>query len=250
MKLRIGTFDFDANGTEITIRAEVFRNDAQIPYKRKQTLNVAGWLAITGATVAEQQANCTLQMNNLITLLAKPYNDIIFLQDNGAESATFLKNQNSVAGVVITSGPHFPDGINGYTAVQRFEFTAEAEYYLPTSAGINLNTLLLSFTESMQFSGGGPRFVYKESLRGLPQKQQTVRNAIYKVTQRGSSVGLRGYPSPPPPKFPLNLLENPQVSKETPKRMGLSNYEGYGISWTYEYGSATPLNAVPTLWVG
>lgn len=248
MQLRIGTYPFDANGTEITTRTEIFRNDATVPYKRKDSMQVQGYLSITGSTPQEQQDNCTAQMSELTSVLAKPYQDIVFLTNDGSESATFLKNQGSINGVVVTSGPNFPDGMSGYTAVQRFDFTAEAEYYLPNNSGVNINTLLLSFTETLSFSGGGPRYIWKESIRGLPQKQLTCANTIYKVTQSGSSVGLRAYPLPPGPKWPANLLHSPDITKTTPKKMGLSNYEGYGINWSYEFASGTPLLGVPTLW--
>lgn len=247
MKLRVGTFDFEANGTEITARTEIFRNQATIPYKRRTILSCAGWLSIAGSTPATQQADCTQQMNALATLLAKPYQDIVFLDDNGAETATQLKNNGSVGGVVVTAGPHFPDGTTGYTAVQRFEFTAEAEYYL---TGLNTNTFLLDFTEGLDFEGGGPRYVYKEAIRAMPQKQMPCKNTMYRVVQSGASSGLRGFPRPPAPKWPQNLLTQPRITKKGPKRVGPNSYEQYDITWSYEFGSATPLNGVPTLWVG
>lgn len=248
MRLRIGTHLFEANGTEITTSTDIFRTEATVPYKRKDMLKVSGFLSNSGTTPQELQDSCSTQMSALISVLAKPYQDIVFLEDDGSESATYLKNAGSVNGVVVTNGPNFPDGISGYTAVQKFDFTAEAEYYLTSNSGVNINTLLLSFTESLSYSGGGPRYIWKESLRGLPQKQLVCLNTLYKVTQSGNSVGLRGYPSPAPPKFPNNLLQAPNIQRTTPRKMGLTNYEAYAISWTYEYASDVPLIGVPTLW--
>lgn len=248
MRLRIGTYLFDPNGTEITTSTDIFRNEATVPYKRKDSMRVAGFLANSGSTPQELQDSCSAQMSALTSVLAKPYQDIVFLEDDGSESATYLKNAGSVNGVVVVNGPNFPDGISGYTAVQRFDFTAEAEYYLPSNSGVNINTLLLNFTESLSYSGGGPRYIWKESIRGLPQKQLTCEKTLYRVTQSGSSTGLRGYPSPAPPKFPNNLLHAPNIQRTTPRKMGLANYEAYGITWTYEYASDVPLIGLPTLW--
>lgn len=256
MRLRIGSTLFAVNGTEITSRVEVARNTAGIPFKRKGVLDVKGWLDVTGGTAMtpqQMQTACTLQMNTLMTALATPYRDVVFLQDNGSPSATYLYNAQSIGGVVVTAGPNFPDGINGYTAVQRFEFTVEAEYYLPASSGINTASMLLSFTETLSFSGGGPRVVYKESIVGPAQRQVTCEQTIYKVTQSGSAVGILHRPDPlaiSPPKWPANLLENPAIDDVTPQRMGLNHYEGYGVSWRYSFGSSTPLIGVPTLWTG
>lgn len=252
MQLKYGSYAFNANGTEITARTETVRNEAGAPYKQRRSLHVAGYMEISGDTVAAQQADCTTKMNALEAALAKPFQDLIFYQDSGAESATSLRNSDSIGGVVVTAGPHYPDGIKGYTSVQRFEFTAEAEYYILAEAGLSAN-ITLSFEETLKFSGGGPRFIYKESIVGPPQRQKTCDQTVYRVTQTGRAVGLRGYPSPAAPIWPANLLQAPDIDRIGPDRMGWTDprsYEGFGITWSYDYGSAVKLIGAPTLWRG
>lgn len=237
MRLYWGAYPFNANACEIRALSETFRADNGRPLKIKQTLEVAGFLEADG------QAAITLAMNGLITALAQPYKDLVFLKDDGSASATGLYNAGSLGGVVITRGPEFKENNGGeYNQFRKFEFTAEAEY--PVAGTQNL---LISFTERLEFKGGGPIYAHKLAVNGPPQKQLLYSRSIFSVMQTGEAVGFRRYPLPPGAIWPTALKDDPEFQRTTPNFRG-SQYDTYKLSWIYRYESATPLIGAPHLW--
>src|SRR5262249_31358216 len=97
------------------------------------------------------------------------------------------------------------------------------------------------------FSGGGPVYIHRNAINGVPQKQMVYPATPYRCVQSGSAVGYRGYPTPPPPKFPAALMEAPHLPMKSPRRMGVG-YPEYEIGWEYRMESVGPLQAVPTVW--
>ena len=53
---------------------------------------------------------------------------------------------------------------------------------------------LVSWTESLALTGGGPQFGYLLTLNGPPQKQLLRQQTTFKATQQGEAVGLTDYP--------------------------------------------------------
>lgn len=176
--------------------------------------------------------------------LQVPYLDLVFKDDAGLVTSEVLKNAGSITGVRVTRGPDFTTTTGPeYCTIRSFSFTAEAEY------PINANgLLLLNFTESLAFSGGLPLYVHRLAINGPPQKQLVYPQTVYRVTQSGEAVGYTTTPLANPPKWPFALKEAPDIGTRSPERKG-QGYQGYSISWTYRFESATPLLGAPSLWV-
>lgn len=238
MQVKYGTYAFNANGVKVAYRQATLINAGGQPYAIEKTLSLDGYLEGDG------QAACVLAASALATALARPYQDLILYTDAGAPSDCALYNSPSTTGVV-PQAPSFPDSVGAeYATFRRFQFSAKAEYPLA-----NTGAILMSFTERLQFSGGGPIYAHKMALNGPPQKQLIYPASIFKVVQEGEAVGYTFRPDPPPPIWPDALMTSPDITVDAPKRRG-KKYTDFHVSWRYNFESATQLVGVPTIWKG
>jgi hypothetical protein len=161
-----------------------------------------------------------------------------------------MLNAGSLGGVRVIQGPSYPTG-RGYEGgtFRHYEVALEAEY--PDAASFGM---LLAFTESIQFMGGGPRIVWREATTGKPQKQVTAQYTTYRATQTGSAIGYRQKPSVPGPIWPQYLKEQfTYPDQRSPKRSGPPGaplYTEYEISWHYSFEADVPLSGEPHKWPG
>lgn len=236
MQLKIGSYACDANTSLIAMREDLQFNEADQPYSRKRSLDVQGYLS-----GASQSALVTAE-NALQVALRKTSPDVVFLTDSGGETGVSLKKAGSITGVRITNFA-FPRTTGPEYATERyFTFTAEAEYPLTGTT-----TLLMSFTETLSFSGGGPLYTHLQAIYGPPQKQLLYEATTYQVTQSGQAVGYLAYPNPAPPIWPQALKQAPRFSQTSPKRRG-NGYQDFAVSWEYQFESASPLAGLPNIW--
>lgn len=207
------------------------------PYALRKTMQVFGRFYASG------QADCTAAQIALQNALADPFRDLILLDDTGANSATLLTNAGSLGGVVITDGPNFKDNYGAEYATQRtFDFTATAEYPIASALA------LISFTETLSFSGGGPMKIFRPNKLGPFQQQIVYPQTTYKVVQRGQHVGYTTRIPPPDPIWPNDEHQDRRVIDEaTPERTG-NEFKAYMTSWTYHFESTVPLVGVPNFW--
>ena len=214
------------------------KNAAGQMYAREFQHRVRGYLS------GSSQSAITSAMNSLSAALATPYQNFLFKMDDGTNSATTLINGTSISGVTVIEGPDYAESVGSEYAFQRqFTFTVRAEYALP-----NTNNILLSFTESVDFSGGGPKYILREAVVGPPQKQQIREQTIFYARQSGSSEGYTKEPVVPPPIWPRDQMEAVQVTRVTPDRVGPNKYQGYKVSWSYNFAASAPLIGRPHLW--
>lgn len=240
MQLFVGTYGFPVNATQIGATIETLINEGGQFYAQKKSLHVSGYLSVNG------QTDSALQEAALRTALAIPYQNILFKNDDGTLSALGLVNLGSNTGVRITH-VDFPTTQGPEIAtIRSFAFTAEAEYPYPLSAA-----LLLSFTETLTFEGGLPIFAHRLAIDGPNQKQLVWPQDTFRATQAGTIVGYRAPPNVlvyAPPKWPYALKQAARISTTSPKRKGFG-YEGYGVTYSYEFEDVAPLVGLPTLWV-
>ena len=135
----------------------------------------------------------------------------------------------------------FPEGV-GAEGITYRNYSLAVEGLLLTGDGT-----LLSFVETLSFSGGGPTYGHIETLTGLPVKQQLRNYTVYRVTQQGQAVGISGYPSVPGPLWPAALMRGGSSERRSPRRIG-NSYTEYPITWQYEFEAAFPLYGNPTRW--
>jgi hypothetical protein len=236
---------FPFAAVNIVDRREQNRAMSEKLYSYTHIFECDGWIY---PSVEGDQLSVSIAMQELIDALSIQNQDLVFFDDDGVITATILQNRTSISGVKIEVGPDFPENMGGeYNVQRRFRFRASAEYAYP-----NTKNLLLEFNESLQFSGGAPKFVVRPAVEGFGQRQLAVQVMPYLCTQTGFAIGYTDYPQisqVAPPKFPRSLLEAPEIVKETPKRRG-QGYQNFKISWIYRFGDIIPLSsaAKPNLW--
>ena len=237
MQLVYGSATFAVGSVDVTSFTEVLVNSADQPYSRRVTVQVQGFLD------GDSQAGLTQDSQELYDALAVPYRDLILYEDSGGASALHLTNADSISGVVVTRGPDWPSSRGAeYVNYRSFAFSASAEYQLQGTA-----RLLMEFSETISLGGGKPLFVCLPALNGPSQRQQTYKLMPWTATQSGTAVGYKGYPLALPPRFPGSLKQAGRISRASPRRRG-RGYEGYRVSWEYEFESPTPLFGLPALW--
>jgi hypothetical protein len=239
VQLWYGGYAFPANAVEVTTQRDLVDDDRGLPVAYRDTMTGQG--TVFGSSQSEITAACAA----LERALGLQGQNLVMYQDNGAVAFGLL-NALSLNGVRM-KGPNYPSSQGAeYATYRTFSFVCTADYPLPTlPAGANL---LVSFQETLSFSGGGPKRAFLQPVNGLPIRQTVYAATPYLATQSGSAAALRGWPTPPPPLWPGLLLENGEPSLESPQRgpRGLI----FTVSWSYRFGSVTPLNGRPNQWIG
>lgn len=235
LTLRYGSYAFDEGATQVSFMIDTQVNARGVPFSQVKQARVMGY--ISGSSTSDISAKCEA----LEAALATPYQDL-GLYDGSTLLHVALANSGSLTGTVPT-GPNYPDGKGAELATyRRFEFTIRAEY--PLTSG----QVIQEYQETVSVQGtGGPRFVLKPALVGLPQKQIVQARTPVRATQSGRAVGYRDYPAFPNPLWPNDEhVEQRSLVRESPKPRGLG-YQDYPIHWSYSFESPVALNGATAL---
>lgn len=231
--LKYGTYTHDEGEAEVVITQEktYAETGQQTGYKAKWSIR--GVLHGTGVS------NVTTKLDALALEYNKNGQNLILYQSDGTTATHHaLTSNNTSTGVRITM-LKFPVGSGAeYSTFRTYEIEAEAEI-------IGTNADFDTWTETISIHGGGPRFVFLQTLIGLPQKQLVAQATPYFATQSGSAVGLLAYPRFPAPMFPAHEhVDQRQQSKVSPQ-VQPNTPTHFQIDWSYEFESASPLFGVP-----
>src|SRR5690606_3105055 len=112
----------------------------------------------------------------------------------------------------------FPEGRGAeFTTYRNYRLTVEA--MLPTGAP---ESSIISYNETLTFTGGGPRDVMMELRNGPAMKWRVSEQTSYFATQSGSAVGYATYPARPGPIWPFDE-DRParNITFGSPKTMGV-----------------------------
>jgi len=235
MFLRYGAYTFANDSVEVSMQIQTLNNDRGVPYAQIRMANVKGYL--DGSNTIELSASAAL----LASALATPFLDFGLFTDAGLLSHVAILNSGSTTGVTL-SGPNFDTGKGAELATLRsFSFTVRAEY--PLSPGV---FVLQSFSERISMTGtGGPRFVIREALTGLPQKQYTSQRTKCRATQSGTAVGYLSEPIVPTPLWPNDeKLDERSITWTSPKFRG-GGFQDYAVNWSYNFEANFPFIGYP-----
>jgi hypothetical protein len=154
---------------------------------------------------------------------------------DGASSIFGIDGGNTIGGIRVTKKPSIQDTM-GNAHQKYLGFSVELQAIVPFA---NSLTALVSFRETLSFSGGGPRTAMIESLYGPPVKQQTRAQTIYRATQSGQAVGMFGRPAVPAPLWPAHWTGDYSANREGPEMFG--NVEtNHGANWSYQFEADSP----------
>lgn len=242
MLLKYGTYEFADDEPQVSIDVSRMFNEA------KQAISVRHTWTINGVLHGASQSALKTALDDLNTAFSRDYRDLILYQDDESSVAHQLLNAGSESGVRVIKPPSFPDMTGAvWSTFLPYSIVVEAEYAF-NSADLSQ---LESWTEQLTIGGGGPVREVVELTLGLPEIHTTRARTAYRATQSGQAAGKFRYPPVPPPVFGVaKLIESPQVSYVSPRRVGPTIYTTWAVSWNYVFASATPLVGLPTVWIG
>lgn len=237
MYLRYGNYQTADSEVSVTILREAQVNEAGQPYALRHTWDITG--TIFGDDTAAVVANL-LALERAFAVWGL---DLALIDSNGTVCHA-MPSGGSLTGVRITRPPSYPKGDGAELSTFRtYAITATCDY----PYGIGVTNPLKSFTESLAFSGGGPRRVVVECAIGPPQVQIVNQFTVFRAVQSGSAIGMYGYPPIPQPIFPAALAEAGQPAFTAPQlRNGV--YVDFGVQWSYRFESPIPLVGLPNQW--
>lgn len=234
MYFRYGGYTHDAG--EVTLssinRTTEFSARGQ-PKISKVTWNIQGILQ------ADTNALLTAALRRLEAAYARQGGDAGLYNDDGSATAHILTSGNAIGGV-RSLGISYPKGDSIEYVLQRtYSVTLEADYPF-TSTGV------IEFSETLSFTGTcGPRFIYLPVINGMPEKQIVQQKTTQRASQSGSAMGFSARPVPPAPLWPKDEHEEQRTIGLTAPKWLNGREIDYGVSWSYSFESASPLNGVP-----
>jgi len=192
---------------------------------------------IDGLLISSDGTHATLktELAALKTAYSVHGGDLLLLSPDSSTAESLL-NADSTYGTRITnlSFPESGKGTAEYANYRNYIIVIEAEY-------ITNSSLLISFSETVRTTGGGPRIVYPEVITGKPEPQTTMEFTTYKIIQSGSSTQLSAFPDPPRPKWPSKRhAEQDQIAQFTGGTTTLGQVE-HTTTWSYSFESANKL---------
>lgn len=165
-----------------------------------------------------------------------------FLLPNGTESEVFIRNSETIGGVLVfappfpvpdTAGSNFATGLKGTFTVAA-EFTKEQVGF----GGLPDGSTLSSFTESFSTRGNGrERTTIVEYDKGQPEKYVLADQTKVTASQQGSAV-ITGvahqYPGPTAPMYPEDLLNPDEAVTYSISEAGNGKWANR-VDWDYQY---------------
>jgi hypothetical protein len=239
-RLRYGSYSHAVNEASVQMAASTIDNEAGQPYAVRRTWTIGG----------RAEGDDTTAVVNAMALLEAAYSfnfsDLV-LEDDSGNVLHALRNAGSLSGVRIIQPVSYPVGEGAELSTFRnYTIVAQADYPAIGAFGGGFNPLR-AFSETLSFSGGGPRRAVIECANVPPQEQFINAFTAFRAIQSGSAVGMFAYPLIPAPLFPGKEEVAGQPTIGSPKlKNGI--YIEWPVSWSYTFVSATPLVGLPNRW--
>lgn len=237
MYLKYGSYQHAANECAVVISREGLFSRDRIPLGFRERWDIQGRLQATS------QGAITALIAGLQAAYGRCGQDIGLYFDDGTATAHHLASAATAGGTRVVTPPSFPEGKGAeYSTFRNYAVAVEGEV-------VDTSHPLLSWIESLNFTGGGPEFGFLETINGSPQKQLLKQATTYRATQQGEAVGHGSYPFVPAPIWPAaEHVHLREVSYQTPVRKGLSGLTTeFPVRWSYTFESELPLIGGPTL---
>lgn len=239
MYVGYGDFEHQVGEAEFILEGTPLRNANKERYGTQWKARVVGFLegdnidAITAKIVALEAA------------YSVDYLDFGLFEDDGTPTAHYVQSGDTLSGVRVTRGPVYPSGKGAeYSTYRSYEL--ELEWETGTEDG-DSDVDTMEFSERIEFTGGGPRWVYLETRNGPPQRQQVSQATTFRATQSGQATGQFRRPIPPAPLWPAHEHREQRVITPSAPALEGNAYRNYGVSWRYVFESAAPLAGVPNI---
>jgi hypothetical protein len=238
MILKYGNYAHAVGEAAIAITVTAILNSRGVHYANRQRWEISGFLQ------GPDPSTLTGAINALKGAYAASGQDVgLYFDDGVTPTSHVMQSSETLGGVRVVAGPSFPDGRGGeYATIRGYHIVLEADF--PVAGGIGP----LLWEETLSFAGGGPRFVYLQTLTGLPQRQVVADATTYRVEQAGRAVAVNGYPLPAAPIWPVaEHVDRRQIARKAPVASTVDGLPRYETIWQYHFESTLPLEGDPTL---
>lgn len=163
------------------------------------------------------------------------YMPAALIANDGVTILRSLLGITPLGGTRVTAAPSYLDDGRGNaegSTYRSYQVVIEGRYALP--AILVAPNVTLFWHETIQLLGtGGPRFVYRQPLNGMPKRQMTAQFTTMQIIQNGNAIGMLGWPDPPLPIWPEDEhQERRRIDMGNPERLG-SIFTNWPISWSY-----------------
>lgn len=236
MTMYLAYGDYEHVKPEVRIDCQLEQGGRGNPMRWRYKVTVSNWLS--GAGISELSAKLIALENAHERPDASA--GLRYYDDNDVTALEWSAAQ-TMGGIKIESF-NYPDGIGAEWATKR-------KYEIVFAFDIKYQSAeeVVSFTESLSFSGGGPRTAYSQPIEGLPERYQIAENTIYKAVESGVVVGLTTWPDVPPARWPdaLNTADDEEISKGEPREFNNGVPAMFPVSWSRTYYSPVALDADP-----
>lgn len=231
------SFTHKVGEVDYVVQQQTLYTDRQAPHATLVTIQLSGVLVGSSPAAIDAKA----------IQLAAAYRDggdLYLYRPGGVATSFSLQSSITTGGVRVTQPPSIPT-MAGAAFATHLPYTIVVEGEVPLG---NAGASYQSYSESVQTSGGGPKYGFLEPLTGAPVRMRLREQTVFRATQSGSAVGIYARPSPPAPLWPAWLKEAPQISKTSPRVVGVKRaLRDFGISWSYSFESSGPLIGGPTV---
>ena len=138
-------------------------------------------------------------------------------------------------------GINYPEPTGPELATRR---TAEITFEAFENIG---SDRIVSFQESLAYSGGNERYVVIPTIEGPPKRFKVADETVFRCVQRGSSASRAlPYPFSPGPRFPNVQVETVDATFSTARTA--DGELRYITNWEYRFESPTRLTGKPSTW--
>jgi hypothetical protein len=238
-EVRYGSYVHDVGECEISHDIDLVLTDGQTPAKHSHRFTIDGMI------VGSNSSAINAKSIQLALAYRKQAQDFIVRDLTTGATLTHLTllSSDCQGGVRVTKPPSFPNnrGASGVTFLE-YKIELQGDVLL-----VDTPTTLKSFSESIEYELGGPRFGWLKPNVGPPIMQQLRQSDTYKYTQSGSAVGLYQRPNPPAPLWPQYLMQARKGRIGSPRRFS-DSYGDFEVTWSYPFESDVPLVGTPNVW--
>lgn len=237
LHIRYGSYAHQPGEVEYSRERFVEFNERDQPWLVRERWDLNGWL------LGNDPNDMNLKLRALQIAYAKPNQSIGMHFPNGARTDVFLSPASTLSGIKVIRQPTLPDNRNAaFVTFLPYAISLEAEF--PYNGNANM---VLEFSETLDFEGGGPLFGHIETINSLPQKQRKRAATVFRAVQSGRAVGLFSRPLVPSPLWPADLVGRPRVRKPSAIRRG-NGVTHWPIEWSYTFESVFAMFGEPNFW--
>ena len=206
----------------------------QVAYGFRDTWTLSGFLQ------ADNPADLTAALQALDAAYLIPNQSFGLYYQDGTPSFHVVDAVTALA-VRVKQRPSFLRGSGEGGTFRSYEIVLEVDFGTQEGAIVPL-----TYQEQMDFTGGGPQFIYLQPIEGDPIKQYVSQNTPYVIIQSGIATQYSFYPPPPPPFWPeAEHQELRKIQKISPNTAPGSGIQIYTTRWHYTFEAVEPLYADP-----